>query len=543
MRNICLLFTATLILGSGSAIAQDETFEKNYTPIKKSLNEWDPVRGAWLSEALPAVINQEPIPVRTFPENITPVQMLSLVPEGTRTEISSTAQNLSTTEDGAFWSDMNTLVSSAGCTRSQGRSYGDPHLVSFDGERFSFQTVGEFVLAKAGNSRMEVQTRQRPVEDDFSLNTAVAMNVNGDRVCLYARDFPDNFRGTPLRVNGQPVDVDGGHYFLPNGGVVTRSGRTYTIDWPTGESVVARSGVSGGMPFYNVTVNIVNCSDTQFSGVLGNADGIGRNDFDGDAWQTPGGIFASNDPNWEHTRSVFVARDFADQHRVTQSNSLFDYAPGQSTFTFTDRSYPRVVRSVNDIDPTQRARARRQCEEAGILAADMNGCIYDNAYLNITPCPPAPVREPIDPRTVKPVTPVVNTNPEPPVRQPIRQAGGTRGTTSPVKGGVKEIDVRDENTNVAVPRGSDKDDEDVKKDSNRFRWGSSEESEPVRSTPTRSTPTRSTPTISTPTRSTPTRTTPTRTTPTRSTPTRSTPTRSTPTRSTPTRSGGGRGGR
>lgn len=532
MRNLYLLFTATFFLGTGVTLAQTENFENNYAPIKKSLHEWDPVRGAWLSEALPAVVNQEPTPIRTFPENITPMEMLSLVPEDTRSEISNNLATLSATESDLFWSDMNNLVNSSSCSVSSGRSYGDPHLVSFDGERFAFQTVGEFVLAKANTNRFEVQTRQRPVQDDFSLNTAVAMNVNGDRICLYAEDFPDNFRGTPLRVNGQPVDVTNGHYFLPNGGVVRKSGKSYIVDWPTGESVNAREGRSGGMSFYNVTVSIVNCSNTTFSGVLGDADGRGRNDFDGSAWQTPGNIFAGNNNEWERTRATFVTRNFADQFRVTQANSLFDYAPGASTFTYTDRSYPRVIRSIDDLDPTQRDLARNNCQNAGISSADMNGCIYDNAFLNIDPVPPAPIRNPIDPGTVEPVDPVINTNPVPPVREPIRSLGtvsnpGTIGTTKPIKSGaIKEVDVRDENTNVAVPKSpSNNTDNDVIKNT----WekpSSSIPSQPVRNTP-----------VDTPK---PIRTTsPTRpTTPARTTPTRSTPTRSTPKRSAPTRVGG-----
>lgn len=548
MRNI-LLFTSSVLLTSGLWAQRGDNFEENYEPITKSLNDWDPVRGQWLSEALPAVIDQKPIPVRTFPENITPMEMLALVPAETRTEIANAAQsNQSDPNDGQFWTQMNTMVQSSNCSGAQAtsinrrpaRSYGDPHLVSYDGERFSFQAVGEFVLTKANNSRFEVQTRQRPLQDDFSLNTAVAMNVNGDRVCLYARDYPDNNRETPLRVNGQAVTVSG-HYFLPNGGVVQRSGDSYIIDWPTGESVNARAGRTGGMPFYNVSVGIVSCNNSSYSGVLGNADGNPRNDFDGDSWDTPNTIFAGNgNDDWQQTRSVFVTRNFADGHRVTQVNSLFDYAPGQSTFTFTDRSYPRVVRTINDLDPGQRSRARQACTNAGIGAADMDGCIYDNAYLNIAPLPAPPPRQPVDPGTVRPVTPTVNGNPEPPVRQPVildgptRNPTGSTGTTRPTetKAVRGSTDLGEEDNNTAVPREPQEETRPV-----RSTFGSSTPaSEPVRSTPTRSTPTRSTPTRSTPTYSSPTPSTPTRSTPTRSTPTRSTPTRSTPTHSSPSRS-------
>lgn len=545
MRYRFLLFAASLFLTTVIHAQDSDGFKREYQPIKQSLQDWDAVRGAWLSDAIPAVVNQEPIPVRTFPENVTPMEMLALVPEDTRTQIANTAQtNQNRGTDAQFWSGVNNMVSSVNCTPRRGRSYGDPHLVSFDGERFSFQTVGEFVLARNDNGRMEVQTRQKPVQNDFSLNTAVAMNVNGDRVCLYAEDLPDNFRNTPLRVNGQPVEITARHYFLPNGGVVHRTGNNYVVHWPTGEGVNIRSGRTGSMSFYNVNVSIRGCS-SNYSGVLGNADGIGRNDFDGTAWRTPTTIFAGNNNNFERERSAWVTRSFADQHRVTQATSLFDYGMGQSTFTFTDRSYPRAIRTINDLDPVQRQRAQRACSNAGISRADMNGCIYDNAFMNISPVPQPPVRQPVDPETVRPVRePVTNDNPAPPVREPIRSVNetrtvqGTPGGGTPVRSAddVRE-DTRETNPNTAVPRPTGEESTPTRTPTRTT---------PTRTTPTR-TPTRTRPTRSTPTRTTPTRTapsrTPTRTTPSRSTPTRSSPSRSTPSRSTPTRSSPSRGGR
>jgi len=584
MRQILLFTTAFLLATTTTHAQRSDGFEGDYQKVKTTLKDWDPIRGAWLAEALPAMIDQTTVPVRTFPENATPMDVMSLVPAETRGELLEVAEdNRGTGRDEQFWIQFNNMVQSSGCSEleatsvnrrpvSRARSYGDPHLVTYDGERISFQAVGEFVLTKADDNRFEVQTRQRAVQDDFSVNTAVAMNMNGDRVCLYAEDFPDMSTTVPLRVNGQPVEISGGQYFLPNGGIIRRSGGAYMFDWPTGESVEARDGRTTGMSFYHVSVNIVPCGAGNLSGVLGNADGNGRNDFDSNAWSTPGEIFASNNQNWERDRSAFAIRNMADMHRVTQSTSLFDYGFGQSTFFFTDRSYPRAIRTVNDLDPVRRDRATRRCNDAGIRGADLNGCIYDNAYLNITPCPEPPIRQPVvTPETVTPIrTPVVNDNPEPPI-VPIGTVGSPRipGGVGSTPGDVKPGTVRPAD-GIDTPRtpeprkpgGTVTTEEtapvkDVEKEepkrSRVFSWGSSsatEEEEPTRtSTPTRtttptrtSTPTRSTPTRSTPTRSTPTRSTPTRSAPTRSTPTRSTPTRSTPTRSTPSR-GGGRGGR
>ena len=577
MRQI-LLFTAALFLGTTTIHAQrSDGFERDYQKVKRTLEDWDPVRGAWLADAMPAVIDQTSVPVRTFPENVTPLDLMSLVPTDTRNEILEVAEdNRGTGRDDAFWTQFNNLVQTSACSQleatsinrrpvTRARTYGDPHLVTYDGERIAFQAVGEFVLTKADDSRFEVQTRQRAVQDDFSVNTAVAMNINGDRVCLYAEDFPDMNTGMPLRVNGQAVQVTGGHYFLPNGGVIRRSAGNYIFDWPTGESVDARAGTTTGISFYNVSVNIMPCGAANLSGVLGNADGDARNDF------ANNGFSAGFGSNRGRDLSAFGIRNLADQHRVTQSTSLFDYGFGQSTFFFTDRTYPRVVRDINDLDQVRRDRATRRCNESGIRGNDLNACIYDNAFLNITPIPEPPVCPPtVTADELEPIrTPVVNDNPEPPI-VPIGTVGSPRvpggngntpgtgdvkpGTTKPTEGvntpGGAVPRTPGNNTSGGTAPAKDVSKEEPKKRTRVWGWGTpsssssseEEESTPTRSTPTRTEPTRTTPTRTTPTRTTPTRSTPTRTTPTRSTP-RTTPTRSTPTRSTPrTPSRGGRGG-
>lgn len=424
MKHSYIILTSLLVLSALNSSAQKSAnFERDYEPIRNELKSWDGVRGAWLADNLPAVVNQQPVGVRNFPENMTPHQVLSMVPKTTLNRMESAiASHRSDPIDGAFWTEMNSVISNVSCAPTLGRSYGDPHLQSYDGERFSFQTVGEFVLTKSGDSKMEVQSRQKAVREDFSLNTALAMNVGGDRVCLYAEDHPDGNTTTPVRLNGQPLNIGTKPYFLPNGGVVTMSGGTYVVDWPTGESVTAKPGRTAGVSFYNVGVSVNTCTRS-YSGVLGNANGIRRDDFDAPGVSAPISFFPSRNDGMardvEKQRLNYLAKNFADLHRITQATSLFDYGMGESTFSFTDRSFPRFHRSIRDLDQERRNRAIRNCERGGVLAADMNSCIYDNAFLDIPPCVAPTPRVPVDPTTVIPVRePVINDNPEPPVRQP-----------------------------------------------------------------------------------------------------------------------------
>ena len=456
MKHSYIILTSLLVLlALNSSSQKSANFERDYEPIRNELKSWDGVRGAWLADNLPAVVNQQPVGVRNFPENMTPHQVLSLVPKPTLNRMETAiAAHRSDPVDGAFWTEMNSVVSNVSCAPTLGRSYGDPHLQSYDGERFSFQTVGEFVLTKSNDSKMEVQSRQRAVRDDFSLNTALAMNVGGDRVCLYAEDHPDGNTTTPVRLNGQPLNIGTKPYFLPNGGVITMSGGTYLVDWPTGESVTAKPGRTAGVSFYNVGVSVNTCT-RNYSGVLGNANGIRRDDFDAPGVSAPIRFFPSSNAGMardiEKQRLNYLAKDFADLHRITQATSLFDYGMGQSTFSFTDRSFPRFHRSVRDLDQERRNRAIRNCERGGVLPADMNSCVYDNAYLDIPPCV-APTPPPaVDPGTITPVRePIVNDNPEPPVRTP-----STRPTRTPTPSGVGTPIVKGENGNeTGTPTGT-----------------------------------------------------------------------------------------
>lgn len=565
--RIHYLFIVSCLAFLGTAFGQTDAnaFDRNYDPVRSELEEWDPIRGPWLSSSLEAMSKQEPIPDRTFPEDITPAQMVSVLPEKTRSNVEriAMANTNGNAAEQAQWNEIRRVVvrPGAGCGTRSARTYGDPHLVTFDGARYSFQTVGEFVLTKS-TSGLEVQARQQPQRDDFSLNTAVAMNVGGNRVGIYASGFPDGDHSTPVRVDGRAIQVPTNKaYFLSNGGTIRRSGNRYTVAWPTGETVAAQMRNSGGMAFMDVNVQITDCSEGIFNGLLGNANGIESDDFRGLNDQPNLRMTAGTDPfggmsrEMEQQRLAFLANSLADEFRVTHLTTLFDYAPGRSTATFTDRSFPRVHRTLNEIPNDRRAAAQRRCEQQGISSRDMNGCIFDNSHLNIDPTPAPVIVDPSQGIVLEPVN-----ERKPNVNDPIEEAGKEteipnkpRLTPLPMpeaeeKQPARQGDFRSEPATdpVKETRTSPAPERTTSPAPERTTSPAPERTTspaPVRTTPSRTTsPSRTTtsPTRSTPTRSTPTRTTsPTRSTPTRTTsPTRSTPTRSTPSvpKSSPTRS-------
>lgn len=403
-----LLFLASACLLINSAIAQ--TPSPAFAPIKDHLERWDDIRGAWLAAAIQALAANKHVPDRTFPEDFTPYEMLSMLPVRERQDLRQMVLenqripgNSLTTDIGLF----SIMLERSFCSRTYGRSYGDPHLRSYDRASYSFQTVGEFILSKNSNGLFEVQTRQRAQGDNFSLNAAVAMNVAGDRLCFYAGEKPDDIQQTPLRLGGMPIQLQGRSYYLPHGGVVRLDGRNYTIAWPTGETTVIDARTSGSRGFVNITVGIFDCDRNVFEGLLGNNNGFADDDFNSRTnMPRPNNIAALSIASAyafdsreaaqmnnfaEQEFQAYLAKNFAEDWRLTDLNTLFDYRPGTSTASYTDRSFPRIHMNISQMNAQTREQARQRCLQMGVPSDELGGCIFDQGYLNIPPnVPPTP---------------------------------------------------------------------------------------------------------------------------------------------------------
>jgi hypothetical protein len=93
----------------------------------------------------------------------------------------------------------------------------------------------------------------------------------------------------------------------------------------------------------------------------------------------------------EQEFQAYLAKNFAEDWRVNDNTTLFDYRPGTTTAFFTDRSFPRVHMNISQMNAQSREQARQRCAQMGVPADEMGGCIFDQGYLNIAPnVPPTP---------------------------------------------------------------------------------------------------------------------------------------------------------
>ncbi|MEP7020336.1 MAG: RHS repeat-associated core domain-containing protein [Pseudonocardiales bacterium] len=254
--------------------------------------------------------------------------------------------------------------SNSRCGGICGESYGDPHLRTGDGGSFDFQGSGEYVVAQTPDRSVVVQARVEPLpgQQSVTFNAAIAVRVGGARVAVYVGG------DRRPRVDGVPVEGEDVSVALAGGGTLERYGRQVTISSTDGTRIVI---THNGEYLDYVLAPSAKLAAT-LRGLLGRSDGIPANDLtarDGTVLQRADREFRSK-----------LYHQFGDSWRITQAESLFDYAPGQSTATFTHREIPKAAASVASLKPADRLRATALCRSLGItIEPVLSNCILDVA--------------------------------------------------------------------------------------------------------------------------------------------------------------------
>jgi hypothetical protein len=272
---------------------------------------------------------------------------------------------------------------------------GDPHVTTADGTVYNFQGAGEFVALQDADGTV-VQTRETPLvtgaplnqppqssklEWDNGIATCVSMNTAvAARVGTHRVTYEPAFGGTydtgalQLRIDGKISTLNAQGINLGSGGRVINSSSgagAIEIDFPDGKVLTVVPGTYDSMKYLNV--------DFSSLGVVSNNSGASEGGLAGvvpnGSWlpTLPSGASVGAIPADLHTRFETLYNTFGNAWRVASNASLFDYAPGTSTATFTAANWP-VENATSCSLPTMKATANmkmaRMKVAAPISAAD-----------------------------------------------------------------------------------------------------------------------------------------------------------------------------
>jgi hypothetical protein len=245
-----------------------------------------------------------------------------------------------------------------------GASTGDPHITTADNLTFDFHGHGEFIAIKSESDNFEVQVRQEDVKNTgyITLNTAIAIQTGEDIVCIAADP-------NKLYINNKETSLDFGRMNLKSNAYLTkiRDGYLDAVDVVTKNGDRVRVRFHGGY-LIDYILYLKENRKGKVSGILGNFDGNPENDIRDAKGRVLKNEFAELYPA------------YANSWRIVAQKSLFLYAPGKTTASYTKTDFPRTTPYLS-VDAMQKAEST--CRKAGVnTEPHLNNCIMDVALLN-----------------------------------------------------------------------------------------------------------------------------------------------------------------
>jgi hypothetical protein len=247
-------------------------------------------------------------------------------------------------------------------------SFGDPHMLDFEGGIFDFQQAGEFTLVKSTQDDLQIQARQQPIRyacvgsSLVAYNKAFAMRVGSVTVQVEPRSPGDVVYVNRVRIGGLRFARH-----LAGGGSVVLSNGDFVVTWPDGST----AEVDGGEGVA-VTIHLARARRGHVEGVLGNWGVPASSEFVGrDGRHYPQSTItgvSGADVSARYER-------FGASWRITPHESLFVYPPGKSTNSYTIRDFPE---KLGTLPPARLAAGQKTCGAAGIADAKIYAaCVFD----------------------------------------------------------------------------------------------------------------------------------------------------------------------
>lgn len=227
-------------------------------------------------------------------------------------------------------------------------TFGDPHIKTVDGVSYDFQAAGEYVLLRG--DFFEVQTRHAAVAtvapygpnrhtgltSCVSINTAVAISAAGRRITyqpnLNGEPDPD---GLQLRIDGKLVQLGAAGISLSPGSriISTSAPGGIQVELAGGTVILITPWYWSSYQVWGIGIDLIH--PRAQDGIMGA--------IPPGSWlpRLPDGTSVGPIPKGLGARFKILYGLFAEAWRVTDSISLFDYAPGTSTATYAMNGWPR----------------------------------------------------------------------------------------------------------------------------------------------------------------------------------------------------------
>lgn len=407
MRHIYQCFLVLFFSVFLSLVYAETPIQRESSHIRQVLTNWDEKKGEWLYQSIDAIVMGTPFPDRSGKIAETPFELLNLMTENRfnrvyriverELEQERKERESDTLDLPYYWEQWLMVLNRTSCGVQSGRSNGDPHMLTFDGKRYDFQNAGDYLLTSSLVTDFDIQTRQVRFNENISVNGAMAVNLNGDTVTVYAQSAPDSINGRGFFINRTPVELGEEPIYLERGGIIRYEYGRYVLNAPTGEQVHFKIRTFSNTDLLDIDVFVPSCN-SDVIGLLGDADGNPENDirtYNDSLMDAPDrsydAVFGSQRNSDSQRLSEanylrFIAEDFGTQFEMDSLYNLFE----SPWLDLTDEErYPKIHLSLADLSDEQIEEGLKTCRAHNILEEDLMACVYDLGYVGLDPDLPA----------------------------------------------------------------------------------------------------------------------------------------------------------
>ncbi|XP_012935927.1 uncharacterized protein LOC101854936, partial [Aplysia californica] len=243
-----------------------------------------------------------------------------------------------------------------------GRALGDPHIKTVDGQDYTMNGLGEYILALVASEDFMLQARTaQAINKDGNKTRAtvfVAFVVKEGSDALFQVELNDDLDGMILYANGDEITTkfygedSYSESIQDTLGVQRRTresdGRiSVTATFPSSISITVYVGIRN----LEFSIDIPTTLKGEVKGLLGNFDGIKTNDF-----VHPNGTVLP-DSMVDSERNILM--NFAELWRVTTSNSVFIYDEEKNTNYYQNKTFEPIF--LEEVDSQKLNTSRAVC--------------------------------------------------------------------------------------------------------------------------------------------------------------------------------------